>query len=287
MAGDFSKLSLFSRFASNNAPLAWDFRGARRALVFSSLAIAVALLLTAATDEGDVAWLVRAGRTWPVIPICAAVGTWATLASQRARSERLALEALGRAPQKNAAGPVAAGILLSVFAGALLTACTRIDLQGYYPRIARTGDFVFDGNDFVDRERAIRVTKDGASLFLARDTARTGPDEAPANATGPGGAARAVAGLVTALTGIALTLLAACTRSRGDGPGMGGGKSEPLRAATAVILATLPTIFLFQAAAVSRSSRGIVLTSAIVPALSLLAYALVKYRNDSGESGRT
>src|SRR5258705_13615327 len=117
MAGVFSKRPFFLRFTLRNSfrsAWTWDRRYARRALVFSGLALALAFLLTAATDEGDVARPVRAGRTWPVIPMCAAVGVWAALAGPRARSERLALEALGRSPQKNAAGPLPGGSLGSV-----------------------------------------------------------------------------------------------------------------------------------------------------------------------------
>ncbi|WP_394849867.1 hypothetical protein LZC95_20715 [Pendulispora brunnea] len=251
----------------------WDLRGARRALVFAGLSLALALLLTATTDEGDVAWLVRVGRTWPVAPVCAGVGVWASLAGVRARSERLALEALGRSPRRNAAGPVAAGLLVSLLAGALLVACPRIDLQGFFPTMARGSDWTFDGSDFVDHTRGIRVTKDGASV--ASGTTATVQQE---EASGPGAAGRSVAAAVTALTGGALTLLAASVRrtERKDG-------GTTLRFAAAVLLAILPTIFLFHAAAAaaSRSSRGIVLTAAIVPALSLLAYAATKFRADS------
>jgi len=274
MPGVFSKLSLFSRFPVQKglgSAWTWDLRGARRALVFSGLSLALALLLTAATDEGDVAWLVRLGRTWPVAPMCAGVGVWAALAGARARSERLALEALGRSPRRNAAGPVLAGVLVSLLAGALLAACPRIDLQGYFPTMARGSDWTFDGSDFVDRSRGLRVTKDGASVT---PTATAHAQEE----SGPGAAGRSVAAVVTTLAGGALTLLAASTRrtERKDG-------GTALRFAAAVLLTVLPTIILFHAAAVaaSRSSRGIVLTAAIVPALSLLAYAAAKFRADS------
>ncbi|WP_394839150.1 hypothetical protein LVJ94_19870 [Pendulispora rubella] len=232
------------------------------------------MLLTATTDEGDVAWPVRIGRTWPVVPMCAGVGVWAALAGVRARSERLALEALGRSPRRNAAGPVAAGVLVSLLAGALLVACPRIDLQGYFPTMARGSDWTFDGSDFVDHAHGLRVTKDGASVASAMATDTTRHEEE----SGPGVAGRSVAAAVTALAGGALTLLAASVRrtERKDG-------GTTLRFAAAVLLAVLPTIFLFHAAAVaaSRSSRGIVLTAAIVPALSLLVYAAAKFRADA------
>ncbi|WP_394829083.1 hypothetical protein [Pendulispora albinea] len=332
--------------------------------------------------------------------MCAWVGVWATLANARARSERLALEALGRSPQKNAAGPVAVGIALSLLGGAVLMGCPRIDLQGYFPPVPRTGDFVFDGVDFVDRAHGLRVTKTGASVPLTRtvendvrdakdekdvkaeaagdraganrttratsaDAGANGTDRATGSHTGGSGSgeaaedtgtsglratgshpgssgfgearkdtgtpglpatgshpgdsdsgeaaedtgtsgpratrshtgssssgetakdtgtsgpgARAVAALITALAGSALTLLAACMR--------GPHAKVRVHVAVAAMLAVLPTIVLLHlaAASASRSSRELALVFATVPALLLFAHALVKYRNDPGESER-
>src|SRR5437879_4797490 len=87
----------------------WDTRVAARALVLGALAFAVAWLVTATTDEGGVAWGVRAGRTLPIAPVCAALGTAIALAHLRARGEVRALEALGRAPWENALAAVCGG----------------------------------------------------------------------------------------------------------------------------------------------------------------------------------
>ncbi|HWL89619.1 MAG TPA: hypothetical protein VNO21_27635 [Polyangiaceae bacterium] len=270
----FSKLFFFP-------VLSWDLKYARRTLVFAGLAFAVAFALTAATDEGDVAWWVRLGRTWPVIPVCAAVGAWGALATARARRERLALETLGRSPQKNAAGAIAAGVLVSLVGGAVLAACPSIDLQGYFPTLARGGDFVFDGAGFVDRERGIRVGQDGTSQSVPVTHDGVGTDGAQAPLASTAGA-RGVAASVTAIAGSALTLLAACVQN--------ATARARTRLAAAVLLAVLGTIVLFHGAAALhatvRPTGTLLLLAATLPAWSLLAYALARYRSDPGESGR-
>src|SRR5260221_5419738 len=76
----------------------WDANVLSRAAMIALLALALAWLVTAATDEGGVPWGERAGRTLPLAPLCAAIGAWGALAAVRARGEALALEALGRSP---------------------------------------------------------------------------------------------------------------------------------------------------------------------------------------------
>ena len=265
MSESFSKLYFFKFFP-------WDLRCTRRALALAGLAFAIAFVLTAATDEGDVPWLLRLGRTWPALPVCAAVGTWGALASGRARMERIALETLGRSPQKNLAGYVAAGALVSLFAGAALAGCPSLDLQAYYPTVARGGTFVFDGHDFIDPARGLRVTPDGATTPIPRDGAPTALDASRSPR------ARAIAAAVTALTGIALALLAA-----------GISNATPrarLRLAGTVLLALLLTIFAFHAVAAEGSAGGLTLLAATLPACALLAYATSSYRRNPGESAR-
>lgn len=261
--GFFSNVFLFRSAAAGSSSFGpWDRLYARRALVFALLAAIVALLLTAATDEGDVSLGLRVARTWPVLPVCAAVGTWAALASRRAQGERMALEALGQSPQRNAAGPLMVGIALSVLAGLLLGACERIDLQGYYPPApsATSWDFITDGDDFVDPARGLRVKQDGSTIMQAPSGAN------PAKRAG----ARLTAAGVTAAAGIALTLLAACVRS------------SKVRAGAVVLCAVLPTLVLFHAASTSSTARWL----GIVPALLLLAYAGARFSRYPGECER-
>ena len=52
----------------------WDARVFARSAVVAGLALGLAWLVTAATDEGGVSWGERAGRTLPLAPACAAIG---------------------------------------------------------------------------------------------------------------------------------------------------------------------------------------------------------------------
>src|ERR1700722_9478623 len=87
----------------------WDTRPLARASLAAARARGLAWLVTAATDEGGVAWGERAGRTLPLAPLCAAVGAWAALAPVMARGEAAALGALGRSPAQIAAAAVGGG----------------------------------------------------------------------------------------------------------------------------------------------------------------------------------
>src|SRR5258706_6393188 len=91
----------------------WDANVLSRAAIVAMLALVLAWLVTAATDEGGVAWGERAGRTLPLTPFCAAIGAWGALAAVRSRGEALALEALGRPPAEVAMAPVAGGRLVA------------------------------------------------------------------------------------------------------------------------------------------------------------------------------
>src|SRR4051794_23815483 len=100
----------------------WDLRAFGRAFALAGLALAIAWLLTAATDEGGVPWGVRAGRTLPVAPACAALGAWIALLPARARGEVRALEALGRAPWQSGIAAGLGGAALAVCAAAAMGA---------------------------------------------------------------------------------------------------------------------------------------------------------------------
>ena len=54
----------------------WDALLFARAVGMALVALGVALLVTAATDEGGVSWLGRAARTIPLAPVCSALGAW-------------------------------------------------------------------------------------------------------------------------------------------------------------------------------------------------------------------
>src|SRR6185312_432760 len=111
----------------------WDAIVFFRAAVLAALALGLACLITAATDEGGVAWGERAGRTLPLTPICAAVGAWGALAAVRARGEVRALEALGRSRVQIAAAAVAGAAAVALVAAMCVGGLGGVDVAGFYP----------------------------------------------------------------------------------------------------------------------------------------------------------
>src|SRR5512140_3180271 len=91
----------------------WDARALRRAFGVGALMVALAWLVTAATDEGNVAWAARLGRALPTTPICAAIA----IAPARGRGELRALAALGRSPWQNARAAALGGAMVAAIAG--------------------------------------------------------------------------------------------------------------------------------------------------------------------------
>src|SRR5688572_27515000 len=117
-------LSPYSRPSS--VVVSWDARVARAAAGATLVAFLVAIVVTGATDEGNVAWLERVARTLAALPLCAAFGAWVALVGRRGRGELRALASLGRSPAR-AGLPAAIGALV-VAAG--LTA-TVVSSRGF------------------------------------------------------------------------------------------------------------------------------------------------------------
>src|SRR5579859_4746588 len=157
----------------------WDKQTAARALGIAALAMAVAWLLTAATDEGGVAWGERLARVLPLSPACAGVGTWLALARGRARGEARALETLGRSPWQRAWAAIVGGAAPAVVAGLAVGFVASVDLRAFYPALERGSPFQLEGEVFVDRVRGVAVAADGALVPLPKQE-------------GPGGAAGSV-----------------------------------------------------------------------------------------------
>jgi hypothetical protein len=237
---------------------AWDARAAARAAAIALAAFFVAWLVTAATDEGGVAWGVRAGRALPLAPACAAIGTWLSLAPGRARGEDRALAALGRSPLERAFAAVAGGAAIALVAAFAIAAVPRVDVDGFYPRVARSVTYRYEGAAFVSDD-GWRVARDGAPLHAASANDASAPARAIA-ALPPH--ARGAASLATALAGIALPLLVAQLRRRTLGATL-----------LAVAITTAATIVLFQAAATAKV--GVFVAS--LPPFMLLAAALASY----------
>lgn len=233
----------------------WDGRALRRALGVGALMVVLAWLVTAATDEGNVAWAVRLGRALPTTPICAAIGAWLALAPARGRGELLALAALGRSPWQNARAAALGGAVVAAVAGLAIATSARVDVEGFYPAIGGSADVRFEGGAFVDHDSGWRIEADGA---LARAT--TPPPVRDARIPPHG---RAAAGLATFLAGLALALLVAHPgQQRAAWLGIGA-------------VAGVAMLFLFQAAAAHRLAP----TWAVVPPTLLLAIAASRYRD--------
>ncbi len=234
----------------------WDGRALRRALFVGTLMVGLAWLVTAATDEGNVAWAARLGRALPTTPICAAIGAWIAIAPARGRGELRALAALGRSPWQNARAAALGGAMVAAIAGLAIAISSRVDVEGFYPAIGGSADVRFEDDAFVDHDSGWKIGQDGT---LAPAITPTPPRDARIPPHG-----RASAGLATFLAGLALALITAHPappRRRAMWLGIGA-------------LSGAATLFLFQAAAAHRVMPA---WAALPPAL-LLAAAAARYR---------
>jgi hypothetical protein len=248
---------------------------ATRAMLLAALAFAVAWLVTAMTDEGGVAWGVRAGRTLPTAPLCAALGSAIALQQGRARGEVRALEALGRAPWQNAFACVAGGALAAVAAALLMAASASVDVAGFFPVAQHGAVFHYDAGAFVDRAHGLRVEPDGSLAAIAADA------RAVETLGGLPRHGRVAAALATAFAGIALPLVIAHILLSRALPGAGArgarrslvGSLAVWRALLAIAGAAVLTILLFHAAAAGRMSALV----APLPTALLLTAAMLRY----------
>ena len=232
----------------------WDARIAVRAAAIATAALLVSWFVTAATDEGGITWGIRAGRALPLAPACAAIGTWLALAPGRARGEARTLEALGRSPLQRAAAAVFGGAAIALAASIAIVAIHRVDVEGFYPRLARDVTYRFEAGAFVSDE-GFRIDRDGAPSRIAPAAPHAPPAPLPAHA-------REAAALATALAGLALPLLVAQLRRRTFGATM-----------LAIALVAAATITGFQAAATGK----VAVLAASLPPFVLLAVAFASY----------
>ncbi len=253
----------------------WDAVVFIRAAVVAGLALSLAWLITAATDEGGVPWGERAGRTLPLTPVCAAVGAWGALAPVRARGEVRALEALGRSRVQIAVAAIAGGAAIALAAAIVLGAIRTVDVAGFYPSALHPSAWHWQEGAFVNHAQGLVVDADGTPSRVAP------PTEVRPLAGLPSGG-RAAASIATALAGVALPmllaqlLLARHAGSAGERLGRGRGSGRwPVAAAAAAAIAG--SVMLFQAAA----ARLVPALSATLPPAALLAFAVGRYRASS------
>lgn len=242
----------------------WDARAFARGATMALLCLGLVAAVTAASDEGGLAWGVRAGRTLPLAPVCAAVGAWLALAPARARGDDLALETLGRSPWQRHAAAVLGGAVVAAAAALVVALSSRVDIEGFYPRAEATLRWHFDGASFLTEDRHWRIALDGTPTLLP-GAAEAAPSSLPR-------AARAAAALSTALAGLGLPVLAAQARSRAD----------VLRGLGKLATTALLTILAFQAAAAARIPALV----APLPSLLLLAWAASGYRSRASAATR-
>jgi hypothetical protein len=239
----------------------WDVRQLVRAALATALTLALAWLVTAATDEGGVSWGERAGRTLPLTPLCATAGAWVALAPALARGEALALAALGRSRAQIAAAAVAGGALVAVVAAVVLGLARAVDVSGFFPTATHASAWTWTGTAFVDPLHGLRVAADGAPVRVAADAGKVFAGIPPYG--------RAAAAAVTAVAGLALPILLAHALLE---------RSRVLPVVLAAGATVAASVFFFQAAAAGHLPAAV----ATLPALLLLAFAVRRYRGHHG-----
>jgi hypothetical protein len=234
----------------------WDTRAFARGSAIAALTLVLVAVVTAASDEGGLGWGVRAGRTLPLAPVCAAVGAWLALAPARARGDDRALETLGRSPWQREAAAIAGGAIVAVVSALAIACLARIDVAGFYPRAEESIRWTYDGSGFTSGDGKWRVAGGAPAIVPAPEV-----EQAP---TGIPARGRSSAALATAALGLALPMLVARARSR---------RAAALTSGAIGAMA-LATVLAFQAAAAAVASPLV----APLPPLLLLAWAASRYR---------
>jgi hypothetical protein len=247
---------------------AWDARTFARGGAIALATLGIAFVVTAASDEGGIAWGERAGRALPIAPVCAAVGAWLALAPGRARGEDVALAALGRSPWQRHVAAIAGGAAVAVLAALVIAAVPRVDVRGFYPRAEQAIAWrpVVDG--FASGDGRWHVAAAG---IPERSDSAAAPEGSSSSSLPRG--ARPAAALATALAGLALPMLAAGVRSR----------RRAAAALAAVVGTSVLTVLAFQAAAAARAPA---LIAPVVPLL-LLAAVATGYRSSPWRKARS
>ena len=139
----------------------WDTRSFARGAAIATLTLVLVGVVTAASDEGGLAWGVRAGRTLPLAPVCAAVGAWLALAPARARGDERALATLGRSPWEREVAAILGGAIVALAAALAIGCFARIDVTGFYPRAEQSVRWTHDATGFKASDGQWRVDPDG------------------------------------------------------------------------------------------------------------------------------
>ena len=219
----------------------WDQRAIAKSAALTSTLLVLAVLVTAVTDEGGVAWGERVSLTAPLSPVCAALAVALSLSGRDRRGEGRALEALGRSPFACGAGAAAGALAVGLVVAVLLLVDARLSVSAFFPTVHATGPYTFDGGVFTNVRTGWRVMADGSiALPPAGQPAPTMASQASAGAV-LSAYARPCAALLTALAsaGFVATVVVARPGHRGR--------------AVLLLLATAGcSVFFLQAAAAGR-----------------------------------
>src|SRR5262245_29653924 len=115
------------------------------------VAVLVTCVVVTTTDEGA-PWARRIGMIVALVPVAAALGTFAAGRVARARGELSALAAVGVAPLRARRGAVLGGVVLGL-AGPAVAASPRVDLDALFPAPLAARAWSFDGSAL--REEAL------------------------------------------------------------------------------------------------------------------------------------
>jgi hypothetical protein len=230
---------------------AYDRRLGARAAGIAALALAVALIVIAATDEGG-PWSLRLGMLAALAPVAGALGTLGAARLAAARGEVRALAALGVTPGRAAAGAAVGGALVGVL-GPVAASLGIGDLSALFPRPALARRWAVDGDGLRELSLGLRVGPHAAITISA-------PGASPAGALPGSAAAFAVAALAAAAVACPVWIAA-------------GGPSW--RRAAAFAAAVVAAIGAFQAVAAGRLPPVVLLAA---PALLLIDAAIARYR---------
>ena len=246
----------------------WHVRIMLRAFAGACLALVLAWLVSAATDEGQLAFGVRVGRTLPLAPLCSAVGVALTIAGARAREEFAALEASGAPSTRSALWAVAGATLPTMVVALVLGVTTVIDVRPFYPQpvIAETFQATLEGG-FESRSLGIAVDASGGMEPLTEPQRPREPLPR---------LAREAAGLTTAAAGLAFSLSVALSSIRRTPMDESKERRRRGRAFIEGILVAALTLVAFQWSSVRETSPMM----ATVPSVTLLALSIARTWRD-------
>lgn len=238
---------------------AWDRKSAKLAAALAGVAILVALLVIATTDDGA-SWARRAAMLGAVAPVAGSIGTLGAVGLARGRGEIVALLALGVSPTRAQLGAVIGGIVIAL-PGPFVTSSRWADPSALFPtpvesRVWAPGEASAAagsrGESLREMTMGIQVEPGGRVAFVK---------EAPQSGAAP-------RLFPAALVFAALTLCAlAC-------PLWVAARASKTRKAVVGLAAVLFLIAAFQAVAMERGSPLLLL---VAPLLLLIDVALTTY----------